>query len=170
MTKRVLTLAAMAALLFGAGCKPKVKEISSLQRREAESLVSEAKFALSVRDIARAEATLARATAICPDVGDYWLELGRCRVKLNNRGPAKDAYKMALAVYEADAKRDVSIRGPSLLRQIYVLALLGRADDARAVLTKARKELPGNVELRSFAEGRQLEQMLESPLFKEVAL
>jgi tetratricopeptide (TPR) repeat protein len=166
----VLTMAAIAALIAGGGCKPKVKEISSLQRREAESLVNEAKFALSVRDVTRAEATFARAAALCPDVGDYWLELGRCRVKLGNRGPAKDAYQTALAVYEADAKREASIRVPSLLRQIYVLALLGRADDARAVLTKARKELPDNAELRSFADGRQLDQMLGSPLFKEVAL
>src|SRR4051812_27367951 len=105
MTQRVQTFLAIGVLLLGAGCKPKVKEISSLQRREAESLASEAKFALSVRDVARAETSLARATALCPDVGDYWLELGRCRVKLGNRGAAKEAYKSALAVYQADTTR-----------------------------------------------------------------
>lgn len=170
MTFRVLPLTAVAAVLLGVGCKPKAKEITSLQRREAASLVSEANFALSVRDVARAETAFARATVICPDMGDYWLELGRCRVKLGNRGAAKDAYKSALAAFEADAKRETAIRAPALLRQVYVLALLGRADEARTVLAKARKELPDSAEIRGFADGRQLELMLESPMFKEVAL
>lgn len=169
MTKRALTIAAVALLLGGA-CKPKAKEISSLQRREAESLASEAKFALSVRDVTRAEASLTRATAMCPDVGDYWLELGRCRVKLGNRGTAKDAYKSALSVYQADAAREASVRVPAILRQIYVLALLGRADEARTLLAKSRKELPDSADLRAFEEGRQIDQMLASPMFKEAAL
>lgn len=163
-------IAVAAALLLGAGCKPRAKEITSLQRREAASLASEAQFALSVRDVARAEATYARAAALCPDWGDYWLELGRCRVKLGNRGAAKDAYKSALAAYEADAKRDAANRGPALLRQIYVLALLGRADDARAVLAKALKNDPGNRGLREFAEAKQLDELLASAEFKAAAL
>ena len=163
-------IAVAAALLLGAGCKPRAKEITSLQRREAASLASEAQFALSVRDVARAEATYARAAVLCPDWGDYWLELGRCRVKLGNRGTAKDAYKSALAAYEADAKRDAANRGPALLRQIYVLALLGRADDARAVLAKALKDDPGNRGLREFAEAKQLDELLASAEFKAAAL
>ncbi len=107
---------------------------------------------------------------LCPDTGDYWLELGRCRVRLGNRGTAKDAYKSALAAYQIDATRDAAIRVPSLLRQIYVLALLGRVDEARAVLAKAQKEFPDNRDLRTFAEGRQLDLLLASPVFKESAL
>ena len=171
MTKRAPTIAAAAAaFLFCAGCKPRVKEITSLQRREAGGLVSEAKFALSVRDVARAETTLARAVALCPDIGDTWLELGRCRMKLGNRSGAKEAYLSALAAYKDDAARDPAIRAPSLIRQIYVLALLGRVDEARAVLAKARKELPDHADLRGFDQGRQIDQMLASPVFKEVAL
>ena len=170
MTKGVLTIATAAALLLGAGCKPRAKEITSSQRKEAASLASEAQFALSVRDVARAEATYAQAAALCPDWGDYWLELGRCRVKLGNRGTAKDAYKSALAAYEFDATRNAASRVPAVFRQIYVLALLGRADDARALLAKTQKDLPDNRELRGFAEAKQLDQLLASPAFKEIAL
>ncbi len=170
MTKRVLTIVALVALVAGAGCKPRAKEITSLQRKEALSLVSEAKFALSVRDVARAEATLTRAAALAPDVGDTWLELGRCRVKLGHRGTAKDAYKAALADYENDAARDAALRAPAVLRQIYVLALLGRADEARALLAKTLKNLPDQRDLKAFSESKQLDQMLASPVFKEVAL
>lgn len=170
MTKRVLTIVAVAALLFDGGCKPRVKEITTSQRKEAASLASEAQFALSLGDIARAEATLARAVALCPDGGDYWLELGRCRAKLGNRGTAKEAYKSALAAYEADAKVNAASRAPSVIRQIYVLALLGRVDEARALLAKNRKDVPDNRDLRAFSESRQIDQMIASPAFKEVAL
>jgi tetratricopeptide (TPR) repeat protein len=171
MIKRALPLAAIVALLLvGAGCKPGGKEITALARKEAESLASEGQFALSVRDVARAEATLAKAAALCPDTGDYWLELGRCRVKLGNRGTAKDAYKSAIDAYQADAKREPAVRVPAVLRQIYVLALLGRVDDARALLAKTQKELPDNRDVRAFAEAKQIDQWVASPAFKEVAL
>lgn len=170
MTKRVHALAAVVALLGTAGCKPQAREISPLQRREAASLVSEAHFALSVRDLARAEVSLAKAVALSPDLGDYWLELGRCRVKLGNRGAAKDAYKSALAAYEADAKREPAARAQAIVRQIYVLALLGRADDGRALLAKALKDDAGNSMLREFSDTKQIDGMLASPAFKEAAL
>jgi tetratricopeptide (TPR) repeat protein len=170
MVSRLLLTVCAAALLAVAGCKPHAKEITSLQRKEAASLASEAQFALSVRDVARAEASLAKAAALCPDTGDYWLELGRCRVRLGQRGTAKDAYKSALDAYEGDAGRDAALRTPSTLRQVYVLALLGRADDARALLAQAQKQSPDDRDLRAFAETKQIDQMLASPAFKEVAL
>jgi tetratricopeptide (TPR) repeat protein len=170
MLKRALSSFLATAILLLAGCKPKPKEVSSLQRKEAASLASEAQFALSVRDLARAEASLAKAVALCPDTGNYWLELGRCRVRLGQRGPAKDAYNAALDAYEADATRAANLRTPSILRRIYVLALLGRVDDARALLAKSQSQFPDDRDLRAFAGSRQIEQMLASPAFKEAAL
>jgi tetratricopeptide (TPR) repeat protein len=170
MTKWVFMLIAVAALVGGAGCKPRATQITPSQRREAAGLASEAQFALSVRDVARAETALAQAAALCPDWGDYWLELGRCRVKLGNRSAARDAYKAALGAYETDAKRDPAIRGGAILRQIYVLALLGRVDDARAVLAKALQYESGNPLIREFAEKKRFEEMLASAAYKEGAL
>ncbi len=169
--KRIAFTLMIVALLAATGCgKPRAKEISSLARKEAESLASEAQFAVSVRDVARAEAALAKAAALCPDTGDYWLELGRCRVKLGNRGGAKDAYKSALAAYEDDAAREGANRGPAIARQVYTLALLGRVDEARARLAKGVKELPGDRDLKDFADTKQLDALLASPAFKESAL
>src|ERR1019366_10668194 len=162
MSKSLLMIATAAALLFGTGCKPRAKEVTSLQRKEAASLASEAQFALSVRDVVRAESLLTPAAALCPDTGDYWVELGRCRVRLGKRDVAKDAYKSALAAHEDEAARDAANRASALLRQIYVLALLGRADDARSLLAKTQKDLPNNRDVRVFVEERQLEQLLAS--------
>src|SRR5262245_55557412 len=120
MTKGRLTFFAAAILVLGGGCKPRAKEVAPTQLKEAAGLVSEAKFAMSVRDPARAETALARAVELVPTAGDYWLELGRCRVKLGNRGAAKDAYKSALAAYVKDEAHNPTNRAPALLRQIYV--------------------------------------------------
>jgi len=170
MTRRLLTCAA-AALLFAGGCKPKPPPVTSLQRKEAAGLVQEAQFALSVRDAARAEGLLAQAVALCGDNGNYWLDLGRVRVRSGNRSGAKSAYQSAADAYGAEAAApETKNSAQVILRQIYALALLGRADEARALLAKAQKNLPESRDLRAFAETKQLDQLLASPAFKEIAL
>jgi len=101
--------------------------------------------------------------------GDYWLSLGSTRVRLGNRGAAKEAYNAALKAYEDDAARD-STRSDSWLKQAYVLAVLGRMDDSRAVLVKAAKRFPNDSKVRSFTDPKQFEQMITASSFKEMAL
>ena len=168
MTRRLLTFAACAALLIAFGCKPRMREVTSLQRKEAATLVSEAQFAVQIRDLARAEGLYVKATALCPDDGKYWVDLGALRVRLGNRDAARTAYRSALSAYEAaaaDAKEP-----QAMLQQVYVLALLGRADDARAVLTKTQKKFPDNRAVRGFTDGGQFDRMIDDPRFKEIAL
>ena len=168
---RAVTVRLFAAVfVFAAGCsKPKPKTVTSLQRKEAANLVSEANFAMTLRDYARAEPLFAQAAKLCPDDGDYWVNLGVARRRRGDGAGAKDAYASALSAY-----RDAAELNPQeperRLQEIYVLALLGRVDDARAVLEKARQKNPKNLSLRQFAESRQLEQMLVDPGFKEIAL
>ena len=50
-----------------------------------------------------------------------------------------------------------------------MLALLGQADDARATLEQARRDLPNDRSLRRFAENRELDRMLADPDFKQLA-
>lgn len=168
MTMR-FTIVAAVALLLG-GCGPKASKVTPNQRKEAAALVSEAQFALSVRDSVRAEGLFTKATALCPDTGDYWFELGQLRARAGNRAEAKSAYQSALAAYEYDAAANPRVYATAVLRQVYVLALLGRPDDARAVLAKAQKVRPDDREIRAFAENKQLDQLLASPAFKAVAL
>lgn len=166
---RTFSIVIAGLLLLGAGCKPKVKEITSLQRKEAATLVSEAEFAVSLRDYARAEGLLAKASELSPDAPQYWLKLGSTRMKLGQREAAKAAYKRGLTVYEDAEGRNPKDPEPRL-QQVYVLALLGRGDEARALLAKLSAKYPDNRNVRVYVEGKQLERMLADPKFKEIAL
>ena len=148
------------------GCGP--KEVTPLQRKQGASLASEASFALTLRDYARAEKLMSQAVEACPDNADYWLALGSARRRLDRRGDAKDAYGQALKAARAVAKRHPDESAP-VLQQVYVLALLGQADDARATLEQARRDLPNDRSLRRFAENRELDRMLADPDFKQLA-
>lgn len=167
--KRFLVLIVTVALLATGGCKPKPKEITQLQRKEAASLVSEAEFAMNLRDYARAEPLFQKATELCPDDGGYWLGLGINRRRLDNVKGAKEAYEKARSAFR-DAYETDRTESESLLKEVYALALLGRVDDATKALEKARKNDPADSRLRLFAENKQLERLIEEPSFKEIAL
>jgi len=160
----------LAALLAGAGCKPKPKPITDLQRKEADHLVAEAGFAMNLRDWARAEGLLAKAVQFTPDTGVYWISLGSMRMRLGNKPGAKIAYEGALKAYADAAKVDTRKEVEPWLKQVQVLALLGRIDDARAMLEKTDKRFPTNRNVRAFVDGKQFDQMIADPIFKQGAL
>ncbi|HVU25031.1 MAG TPA: tetratricopeptide repeat protein [Opitutus sp.] len=166
---KVLFPVLAAALLLAAACsKPKPKVITPLQRKEAANLVSEANFAVTLRDYARAQPLLEKAVALCPDDAESWVNLGIVRRRQGNAAGAKDAYQSALAAYREAAEQNPA-EPERRMHEIYALALLGRVDEARAVLEKARKKNPENRPLRQFAETKQIERLLDDPRFKEVA-
>lgn len=167
--KRNVVLFITAVVLATTGCKPKPVEISPLSRKQAASLVSEAQFAITLRDHARAEPLFEEATRLCPDDGEYWLGLGVTRRRLNNLPGAKAAYEKARSAFRDAYERDTTRTEP-LVQEVYLLALLGRIDDATATFAKARKKDPADVRLRVFEENKQLERMIAEPLFKELAL
>lgn len=163
------------ALVFASiavvGCKPKPKPITELQRKEADHLVAEASFAMNLRDWARAEGLLAKATQLTPDAGVYWLSLGSMRVRLGNKAGAKQAYESALKVFQAEAASDAGKKDPDAwLKQMQVLALLGRTEEARAMLEQTAKRFPDNRNVRAFVDGKQFDRMLADPVFKQGAL
>jgi tetratricopeptide (TPR) repeat protein len=164
-------LLSVVLLLVAAGCgrTPKGSEITDLQRKEAALLMSEADFAISLRDFARAEAALAKAVELTPDNGGYWISLGGLRKRMGNASGARAAYQAALRTYEGQAKEDKLDPQP-WLKQIHVLALLGRTDDARALVERTVKQFPADRLVRIFVEEKQFEQMLAAPGFKDVAL
>ncbi|MES2697434.1 MAG: tetratricopeptide repeat protein [Verrucomicrobiota bacterium] len=172
-TKRVFGIwgLALAALLASTGCGPKKKEVTELQRKEAAHHASEAQFAVTVRDYTRAEASLLKAVGATPDDGELWVKLGATRVRLGNRDGAGEAYRSALKAYEADAAEPKAKSDPDpLLRQVYVLALLGRVDDARALVEKTAKKFPDNRNVKRFVEEKELDRIVTAPAFKEMAL
>jgi len=166
--RRCLILLLGLAVVFSPGCARK-QEITSLQRKQAANLVSEAQFAMTLREYARAEGLYAQATALCPDTPEYLLSLGAARRRLGNRDGAKAAYEQMLDLAKDHYKHDSKDPQP-LLQQVYVLALLGRMDDARAAQERAQKNHPNDPNVRAFIGNRELERMPDSPGFKDVAL
>ena len=149
------------------GCAPR-KRVTERDRKEAAHLISEAQFALSIREWSRAEGLLTRATQLAPS-GDTWVTLGGTRLRLNNRAGAKDAYESALTAYETEAVRQNLVSEP-WIKQAYVLALLRRNADSRAVLAKAAKHFPNDAKLRAFSDPKEFEKLLASQKFKDMAL
>ena len=164
MTARLALLLAAALAL----CSCRHKEITRLEREEAANAASEADFAVTVKELSRAEGLYSKAAALCPDTGDYWLNLGVVRVRMGDKGGARSAYKSALGAYRDAEERDPA-DSRSVIRRIYVLVVLGRPDDARSVLDEARARNPGDRLLRSFSENGGLQKMLADPALKSVS-
>jgi len=167
-TRQVLTIFMLALALAVAGCQPRQKIATERERKEAAQLGSEAQFAMTMRQWARAEGLYAQATKLHPD-GSYYTNLGAARIKLGNRAGAKDAYQEAIKSCELDAQLNPADPEP-WLRQAYLLALLGRVDDGRAQLKKTEKKFPNHRRVRAFIDGKQFDAMIASPGFKENAL
>jgi tetratricopeptide (TPR) repeat protein len=165
---RLIALLLGLALPFFAGCKPGPKDITPLQRKQAASLASEADFALTLKDFARAEGLYQQATGLCPDVPQYWENLGVTRRRLNDLNGARAAYRQALAVHE-DRYRQA--RNPAdLLQQAWLLALLGRDDDAATLMRKTISLYPDDARVRQASDPKWLERMHNDPTFKAIAL
>ncbi len=164
-------LFAVTLVALAGGCGAKKKEVSELQRKQADHLVAEAEFAMTLRDWPRAEGLLAQATALVPDNALLWTSLGSMRVRMGNKGTARDAYQKALKVYEAEAAADkTKADAEPWLKQVYVLALLGRTSDARTLLEKLPRQFPNSRNVRAFIEGKQFDRMVADPQFKQAAL
>lgn len=165
-TRALIVLAVLASLVAG-GCK--AKQPTSLERKEAATLVSEAEFALQLKDFARVEGLFTKAASLCPDAGKFWVDLGSIRMRMGKKELGREAYKSGLAAYAAAVAADPK-EPQLLLLQVHVLALLGRTGEARAMLAKAQKIFPEHRVVRAFVEGKQLDKMIADPRFKEIAL
>jgi tetratricopeptide (TPR) repeat protein len=167
-----LFLIAVALVLSGCGkesSKTASSEPTRAMRAEAALLLSEAEFAVQLRDHARAEPLLAKAVSLVGDNADHWIMLGATRRRLGNIDGARKAYREALAVLDRDYKKTPDEVG-IVLEQIYVHALLGQKDQARALLDKAAKRHASSKELQEFIRVKSLDRLLEDRAFKEIAL
>jgi Flp pilus assembly protein TadD len=164
MTHRLALVLAAAVVL--AGCRP--REITKLERDEAANVVSEAEFAVTLKDWPRAEGLYAKAAALCPDMAENWVRLGVVRVRMHNSDGARDAYKSALSAFKDDFKRDPTNSG-AVIRGATVLVILGRPDDARAMVAKAYSDHPDDHRLRNFVEMKGVDKIAADPSLKEVS-
>ncbi len=166
---RKITLVLVVVAFALVACKPRrPAEITPRQRMEAAQLASEAQFAITLKDWARAERLLTEAVKIVPDPA-YWITLGTMRARLKNRDGAKNAYRSAIKMCEALAAAHPTDVEP-WLKEAYALALLGQVKEGRAVIDKAVKRFPDDRKLRGFVDSKQFDAMIASPEFKEISL
>jgi Flp pilus assembly protein TadD len=156
----------MAAALALAGCR--AKEITQHDRDQAANYVSDADFAVTIKDWARAEEMYAKATQLCPDEADVWMNVGIARMHLHNPGDARTAYKAALSSYKDDLKKKPG-NSVILIRIAYVLTLLGRADEARALIADALQKTPGDAQLQELVDHKAIDKMLADPGVKAIS-
>ena len=166
--KRLLILLSCAAVLFAAGCSKKPKEVPAAVKAEAASLASEAQFAMQIREYARAEELFQRALKLREDVPEFWVSLGMSRRKQDNVDGARKAYKEALQLHADLYKTDH--QPEQLAQQAFVLALLGKTDDALKLLEKGLKDHPDSAVMKKMADPRGLPRTFQSPDFKALAL
>ncbi len=150
------------------GCKGEPKAVSERDAKEAAVFASEAEFAMKVREWARAEEQLAKAVKLAPDP-IYYHNLGMARMRQKNRAGAKEAYQAALDLCDRLAAANKGSADP-WVKKVYLLALLGRVDDARALVKKIDKDFPTDRAVRALVDAKRLEEFIASPTFKEVAL
>lgn len=166
--KRLLLILSCAAVLFSAGCSKKPKEVPAAVKAEAASLASEAQFAMQIREYARAEELFQRALKLRDDVPEYWVSLGMARRKQDNVDGARKAYKEALGLhtdlYKADHQPE------QLAQQAFVLALLGKTDEAIKLLDKGLRDHPDSAVMKKMADPRGLPRTFQSADFKALAL
>jgi tetratricopeptide (TPR) repeat protein len=164
MTFRLALVLAGAVAL--AGCR--AKEISSIDRKEAANVLSEAAFAVTLKDWNRAEGLYVKASGLCPDQGETWVGLGVVRMRLHNPSGARDAYKSAISAYADDVKRDPSNTVP-VIHSASVLVILGRADEARKMVDAALARNPDDRRLRNFVEMKGVDRIAADPGLKEIS-
>lgn len=167
--KSLLMAALAALLLLGQGCKDKPKEVSTIARGQAAQDVSEAEFAMQIRDYTRAEGLLDKAVQLDPEIARYWLQLGAARKKLNNTSGAKKAYERARELLKAEYRRDKSSPAP-LFAEIEVCILLGKPSDAKSVSEQMVKNHSEDIDVKNFVANHVLEKLLVDPNLKAMAL
>lgn len=137
------------------------KVVAKAVEAEAENMISDAMFAMQVRDYARAEKGFARAVELRPDVPDWWESLGAIRKMQGKTGDARSAYKKALALWEDyyDETSDPQFG----MHKVVLLVILDKADEARSVVEKMGKKHPNDQALQTFIKNKGLERMIASP-------
>lgn len=169
MKRALFSLACGSALLF-AGCSKQLKEeeIPKVVKAEAAALVSEAQFAMEIREYSRAEELMGRALKLREDRPEYWVTLGMVRRKQDNKDGARKAYEKAL---EMHVKRYKEKKDPAeVAHQAFVLGLLGRVDDALKTLKEGLRNHPDSTFLKDKADPRGLPRTFRTEEFKALML
>ncbi|MBC8009244.1 MAG: tetratricopeptide repeat protein [Burkholderiales bacterium] len=163
---RICFVVTCAAALLLAGCSK--KEVDPAVEAEAKMLISESQFAMQIREFKRAEELVQRAIELRDDQPEYWVSLGMARRRQDNTAGARKAYEKALSMHTARYKDEK--KPEELAQQTFVLALLGRTDEALKLLEKGVKDHPDSAALKKMADPRGLPRTFQTADFKALAI
>jgi len=116
-----------------------------------------------------AEKALTQATILDPDNANCWVDLAIARVRINDKSGAKTALKKVISICNANFAKDPQ-NLTWLIQQIRPLIMLGRIDDARALLDKAVKQFPDNAQVRRIKDMKIIDQLLADPQIKDFSV
>ena len=168
MLKTFKILLAFLFVSLVAACGGK-KEVTALEQAQAVQAAGEAGRANFINDYAAAEKALTRATTLNPYNADYWFDLGIARVRIKDKSGARSAFKSVISVCNDSAAKDP--KNPVwLTKQLRPLIMLGRIDEARALLDKAAKLFPNDPQVRQFKEQKFIDQLLADPQLKDFSV
>jgi tetratricopeptide (TPR) repeat protein len=168
MRSFALLFLALAALTVIPACKKKPREYTASEKAQAANYVSEAQFAMQIREFARAEELFQKATTIRDDFPEYWVALGMARRRQDNVKGARQAYEKALGLHTERYQSDK--RPEELVQQAWVTALLGKTDAALKLLQEGSKVHPENETLRKMSTPQGLPRTFQTSQFKDLAL
>lgn len=166
--KHPFAVLACAAALLAAACSRQTKEVPPAVAAEAKMHISEAQFAIQIREFKRAEELVRRALELRDDVPEYWVTLGMVLRRQDDVSGARKAYEKALALHVAAYKAEK--KPEDLGHQAFVLGLLGRKDEAFKLLDKGIKDHPDSTLLKKMADPRGYPRTFESAEFKALAI
>jgi tetratricopeptide (TPR) repeat protein len=179
MQKTFKTLAALLFVSLLAACGGK-KEVSADDWKQAAQAAGDAAWAnyqagaagdaeKALAHYAAAEKALTRATTLNPGNADYWFDLAIARARIKDKSGAKTAFKSVISVCKDAFAKDP--QNPTwLIKQIRPLIMLGRADDARALLDKAVKQFPTDAQVLQFKNQDIIGTLLKDPQLKDFSV
>ncbi|MCE2862004.1 MAG: hypothetical protein LW690_06100 [Opitutaceae bacterium] len=125
---------------------------------------------MNLREWTRAEGLLLKAAELTPENGEIWISIGATRVLRGDKAQARSAYERALSAFADAASEKSGASADPWLRQVHVLALLGREKDARGLLEKASRRLQDNREVKAYLDHREIDRLLGDPAFARLRL
>jgi Flp pilus assembly protein TadD len=143
---KILPLA-LVALALVTSCQSS----NNANKSRLEQLASQSASALNAKDYSQAQSFAAQATNIDPQFAEGWVACGMASVQLGQIDRARDAYEHALALHESRHRQNPS-NPDQVVQQIFVLSLLGRSDEADAMLKQAQKDYPKDQQITTLAQ------------------
>ena len=143
---KITPLTLILSLAFFVSCTRSHQSDSA----RVEELGSQSTVALNARDYSTSQRLAAEATRLDPKFAEAWVAYGMSSIKLGQTNEAREAYERALSLYQARLRQNPSDSNQAL-QQIFLLALLGRFDEAEAVLKRAHIEYPSDNQISTLA-------------------